>query len=471
MHGGDLHSRRRRWRRSSALRVSARGGGGGSISPICPSHLRRSAPGGIPRPARASKRRGSRPGAGSAAWPSACRTSQRSWSPEYLRFSSTEALRSLSRRRSAAGQLAAREHDDRDLARLRALEQAIEHAEAVELRHREIHHEHVGGAHGDHRERLEAVGGLAQLAAVARQRLHDEPAQRQVVVHDEHGGALGRELAGHGLAQLVARERLRHELGRAERGGGAAPLLARADDHGHVRGQRVGLELHEHLPAVERAGQVDVEADHGRRPRERALEPGLAGRGHLDLEAVEREALARAAWRAPGRPRSRARARGCRRRWRARRSAARTRTCCPRPRVLSKPMRPPWAVTISWQSASPRPVPPISRVSEESTRKKRVKTCACWSAGMPRPESLTCTRAKPSRGDRRDRHGAAGGRVLDRVGEQVGDHLPDAVAVADHRERLVRRVELEPVIRGLRREELDLVLEQLGRARTTRARA
>ena len=60
----------------------------------------------------------------------------------------------------------------------------------------------------------------------------------------------------------------------------------------HVRGQRVGLELDEHLPAVERARQVDVEADHGGRARERPLEPGLARRRELDLEAVERQALA-----------------------------------------------------------------------------------------------------------------------------------------------------------------------------------
>ena len=45
----------------------------------------------------------------------------------------------------------------------------------------------------------------------------DEPAQRDVVVDDEHGGALGRELAGDGLAQLVAREGLGEELGRAQR--------------------------------------------------------------------------------------------------------------------------------------------------------------------------------------------------------------------------------------------------------------
>ena len=109
----------------------------------------------------------------------------------------------------------------------------------------------------------------------------------------------------------------------------------------------------------------------------------------------------------------------------------------PTPSVLSKPMRPPWAVTISWQSASPRPVPPISRVSEESTRKNRVKTCACWSGRDAEARVAHLHAGEALARDGRDRHGAAGGRVLDRVGEQVGDHLPDAVAVADHRQRLV----------------------------------
>ena len=41
-------------------------------------------------------------------------------------------------------------------------------------------------------------------------------------------------------------------------------------------------------------------------------------------------------------------------------------------------------------------MPPILRVSEESERKNFVKTCVCCAAGMPRPESLTQTRVKPS---------------------------------------------------------------------------
>ncbi len=140
----------------------------------------------------------------SASWPSAWRTSQRSWSPEYSRFSSTAALRSRSRRRSSPVSSRPVSTTTGSWRVSRALEQPLEHAEAVELRHREVEHEHVGRAHGDHRERLDAVRGLAQLAAVARERLDHEPAQRDVVVDDEHRGALGRELARNGLAQLIA---------------------------------------------------------------------------------------------------------------------------------------------------------------------------------------------------------------------------------------------------------------------------
>ena len=46
----------------------------------------------------------------------------------------------------------------------------------------------------------------------------------------------------------------------------------------------------------------------------------------------------------------------------------------PSPSTLSKPMRPPCASTTSRASESPRPVPPIERVSELSTRKNFEKS-------------------------------------------------------------------------------------------------
>ena len=61
-----------------------------------------------------------------------------------------------------------------------------------------------------------------------------------------------------------------------------------------------------------------------------------------------------------------------------------------------------------------------------------------------------------------DRHRAARGRVLDRVGQQVGEHLPDAVAVADQRERLAGRSELDPLTAGLRRAQFHLVVDEVG---------
>ena len=62
---------------------------------------------------------------------------------------------------------------------------------------------------------------------------------------------------------------------------------------------------------------------------------------------------------------------------------------------------------------------------------------------------------------RRERHRSAARRILDRVGEQVGDHLADAIAIPDQRERMTRRGELEPVTRGLRREDVHLVLQEI----------
>jgi hypothetical protein len=80
-------------------------------------------------------------------------------------------------------------------------------------------------------------------------------------------------------------------------------------------------------------------------------------------------------------------------------------------------MSPLCASMISRHSASPSPVPPIRRVSEESTRKNFVKILS------------RC--------------------VLDRVGEQVREHLCEPVALCDHRQRPVGKVERQHVRRAL----------------------
>ena len=54
------------------------------------------------------------------------------------------------------------------------------------------------------------------------------------------------------------------------------------------------------------------------------------------------------------------------------------------------------------------------------------------SAGMPGPVSLTITCPTPAPSRDVDRHVAADGRRVERVRDQVGDDLQDAIAVAEH---------------------------------------
>ena len=240
---------------------------------------------------------------------------------------------------------------------------------------------------------------------------------------------------GHGFAQLLAREGFRDERRRAERRGGAAPLLGGADDHRHSRRRGIRLELRQHLPAVELPGQEDVEAD-----RRRAAAPSRA-RGRLRP------------W-PPARLRGR-RARGSRASTvasvgsssitstRARLSAALARQALgssnqnvlPAPSSLVEADLP--AVgghdLLAERQAEPRAAD-LARVrgvdAEEAREDVRLLAGGDAEAGVGHLDAREALA-----GRRRDRHGAAGGRVLDGVGEQVGDHLPDAVAVADHRQR------------------------------------
>ena len=77
-------------------------------------------------------------------------------------------------------------------------------------------------------------------------------------------------------------------------------------------------------------------------------------------------------------------------------------------------------------------MPPISLASEESTRKNLLKQLPLLDrAGMPRPASLTETRVLPFSPLAVDLHRPAGGRVLDRVRDQVLDDLRDPLAVAE----------------------------------------
>ena len=67
----------------------------------------------------------------------------------------------------------------------------------------------------------------------------------------------------------------------------------------------------------------------------------------------------------------------------------------PRPTSLLKPIWPPMSSTRRLPIARPRPVPPNSRVVEESACENCWNSIACRSAAMPTPESVTEQRTGP----------------------------------------------------------------------------
>ena len=68
----------------------------------------------------------------------------------------------------------------------------------------------------------------------------------------------------------------------------------------------------------------------------------------------------------------------------------------PCPGVLATEMVPPWASTVAWQIASPRPVPQVSRPRAASARVKRSNSVGKIAGSMPSPESATSSATIPS---------------------------------------------------------------------------
>ena len=128
-------------------------------------------------------------------------------------------------------------------------------------------------------------------------------------------------------------------------------------------------------------------------------------------------------------------------------------TVVPRPGSDSAQMRPPCRSTIPRLIASPRPVPPWARESEESTCSKGSKIASSMSVGTPRPGSCTrkTTSAARSSGravGRPDRHRGAGGGELHGVAEDVGQRLHDPVRVGQHLARAGQHLEAHLGRRG-----------------------
>ena len=115
----------------------------------------------------------------------------------------------------------------------------------------------------------------------------------------------------------------------------------------------------------------------------------------------------------------------------------------PCPGSLVSQMRPPISSTSWALIVSPRPVPPNLRLVDASACAKAPKICHCWSGAMPMPESRTVKCSA---------HLAVDGAVapatstsisprlgeLDRVADEVEDHLPQPAGVADQRRRARR---------------------------------
>ena len=114
--------------------------------------------------------------------------------------------------------------------------------------------------------------------------------------------------------------------------------------------------------------------------------------------------------------------------------AAARRARCP------APISPPMSSTSCLEIARPRPVPPYLRVVEPSACAKGSKSCVERSGAMPMPVSVTSNahqRRRVARAGRRDAatHDLALVGELDRVADQVDQHLAQPRGVAAHQRR------------------------------------
>ena len=113
------------------------------------------------------------------------------------------------------------------------------------------------------------------------------------------------------------------------------------------------------------------------------------------------------------------------------------------PGWLARETVPPWAVTIAWTRARPRPAPESGlRVRAPSPRVKRSKACG---GQVGREAGPVVAYVEPvGAGGHGD--GGAGRGVLAGVGEQVGDDLVQPLPVAGELDHVVGQVEAPPVI-------------------------
>ncbi len=140
----------------------------------------------------------------------------------------------------------------------------------------------------------------------------------------------------------------------------------------------------------------------------------------------------------------------------------------PWPGSLSTQIRPPISRTSVEEIVRPSPVPPNRRVVDPSAWLNASKIVACLLCGMPMPVSLTeKVQLRPIAellvaADLHQHVSVLG--ELDRVADQVGDHLADPPRVADDAGRDVGGDvgnQLEPLLVREQRQRLQRVLDQL----------
>src|SRR6266508_1821733 len=200
----------------------------------------------------------------------------------------------------------------------------------------------------------------------------------------------------HATHELRHRERLRHVVVRAELEAEHAIELTPSGGEHDDRDVALGSQGAADLDARE-ARQHPVEDDEVVPSRASSVERLLAVFGLRDLEALVEEPVAQdledrhvvLGDQDPGAHETSTSVGGSAR-------GSSNQNVEPWPSTLSKPTLPPCASTIWRLSARPRPVPPIRRVSDESTRKNLEKTRSRSTTGIPSPRSTTRTRIAPS---------------------------------------------------------------------------
>ncbi len=185
-------------------------------------------------------------------------------------------------------QFAAGEDNDRNVGKPAVGAHALQHFEARHVRQAQIEHHAIAGALLQRAQRLAARCGIDDLDVVMTEQFADAHLLDPVVLDDQQALAarLGKLLdARQRLVDALARRRLVDEGEGAARETVLAVFVERDDLHRNVPGQRILLELAEHVPA-QHVGQEHVERNRGRLILFGEIERIVAAHRQQRLEAL-----------------------------------------------------------------------------------------------------------------------------------------------------------------------------------------